>query len=77
MPATMEANCKCLQRRNGCLNKCPVSRESRLHERVCESCGKNPEAKREDVLARRRISGNKEVRHGQGKTVPQMGRRQV
>jgi len=35
----MEAKCQCLLRRDNCINKCPVSRNSRLHERTCETCG--------------------------------------
>lgn len=31
--------CRCLFRRDGCLARCTVSRESRLHERDCSECG--------------------------------------
>jgi hypothetical protein len=41
--------CKCNFRRDDCLKKCTVSRESHLHERTCEQCSlggnKNPEKK--------------------------------
>jgi hypothetical protein len=48
----MKPNCRCLQQIASCPSECPVSRESRLHERTCATCGKNPEAKRGDVLVR-------------------------